>query len=113
MRISVGEYVEMLLKEYDYYGTRLPRIPVTIERDLKMKLIMIPEKRKRKKENSNNLSKFIPETICRAISSQDNEWHNAKILEVLGTKCCRVFFTVGKEISFEKTDNKCKFSSKI
>jgi pre-mRNA-splicing factor 38B len=39
-QIRIGEYVENLLLEYDYYGTRLPRIPTTIERDIKGKLLL-------------------------------------------------------------------------
>lgn len=41
----MGEYVERLLMDYDYYGTRLPRIPVKIENKIKAKLIMWKEKR--------------------------------------------------------------------
>jgi pre-mRNA-splicing factor 38B len=108
MKITMGEYVEMLLREYDYYGTRLPRIPVTIERELKMKLLIIPEKRQRKKENLMNSSKFQTGVKCRAISSQDNEWHNCSVVELLGMKACRVHFTGGKEIALEKTENKCR-----
>ena len=111
IKTTIGEYVEMLIKEYDYYGTRLPRIPVQTERELKLKLLVIPEKRERKKENEENIYKFVKNANIKAISSQDNNWHYGTVLEVYGHKACRVEFTEGsKEIfkSFEKTENKCK-----
>ena len=33
----IGKYVENLLTGFDYYGTRLPRLPMQIERDIKLK----------------------------------------------------------------------------
>lgn len=103
----------MLLKEYDYYGTRLPRIPVQIERELKMKLLMIPEKRQRKKDNEKNLDRFIPGTRCKAISSQDNDWHFGIVINVCGPKAIRIEFTDGNKDfingKIEKTENTCKF----
>lgn len=37
--IKIGEFVENLLLDYNYYGTRLPRIPTTIEREIKAKIM--------------------------------------------------------------------------
>ena len=37
--IKIGEFVESLLLDYNYYGTRLPRIPTTIEREIKAKMM--------------------------------------------------------------------------
>lgn len=36
---TVGHFVRNLLKEMNYHGTLLPRLPVTIERDIKVKLL--------------------------------------------------------------------------
>jgi pre-mRNA-splicing factor 38B len=47
-RMKMGKYVENLFKELDYYGTRLPRLPTQIERDIKMKLIHLEENYKNK-----------------------------------------------------------------
>jgi hypothetical protein len=49
---AVGEYVEHLLKESDHYGTRLPRIPTQIDREIKGKL-MIYHEAKRRNERGN------------------------------------------------------------
>jgi hypothetical protein len=37
--MKIGDYVESLLLDYNYYGTRLPRIPTTIEREIKAKIM--------------------------------------------------------------------------
>ena len=39
--ITIGEYARRLLMEMDYHGTLLPRLPVTIERDVKVKLLQV------------------------------------------------------------------------
>lgn len=39
--ITIGEYARSLLMEMDYYGTLLPRLPVAIERDLKVRLLQL------------------------------------------------------------------------
>lgn len=36
---TVGDFVRGLLEELDYYGTRLPRFPIGIEKDIKVKLL--------------------------------------------------------------------------
>ena len=36
---TVGEFVRSLLTDLDYYGTRLPRLPVTLEREIKVSLL--------------------------------------------------------------------------
>jgi len=37
--VTVGEYVRNLLTDMEYYGTLLPRFPVAVERDIKVKLM--------------------------------------------------------------------------
>lgn len=36
---TMGEFVRSLLTDMDYFGTLLPRLPVTVERDVKVKLL--------------------------------------------------------------------------
>eukprot|EP00551_Chaetoceros_affinis_P006371 CAMPEP_0203683246 /NCGR_PEP_ID=MMETSP0090-20130426/47421_1 /ASSEMBLY_ACC=CAM_ASM_001088 /TAXON_ID=426623 /ORGANISM="Chaetoceros affinis, Strain CCMP159" /LENGTH=393 /DNA_ID=CAMNT_0050552381 /DNA_START=551 /DNA_END=1732 /DNA_ORIENTATION=+ len=36
---TVGDFVRSLLHDLDYYGTRLPRLPLGIEREMKVKLL--------------------------------------------------------------------------
>ena len=37
---TVGMFVRSLLKDMNYHGTILPRLPVTIEREVKVKLLL-------------------------------------------------------------------------
>lgn len=37
--------------DQEYYGTRLPRIPIKIDNKIKAKLLITLEKRERKKKN--------------------------------------------------------------
>ena len=39
-RMTVGKYAQSLLTDMDYYGTLLPRLPVSIERDIQVKLLI-------------------------------------------------------------------------
>ena len=41
----MGEYLEKLLLEQEYFGTRLPKVPILIERKIKIKLLVMQEKR--------------------------------------------------------------------
>jgi pre-mRNA-splicing factor 38B len=115
LKMTFGEYVENLLKENDYYGTRLPRIPLQIEREIKAKLISIQEKKSLKKENERNIANglFQPNSKCKALSFQDNQsqWRNAIIVGVIqGNKQISVRFLEGSDElikTCEFTENKC------
>ena len=52
--MTIGQYVESLLTDMNYYNTRFPRIPIMIEREMKKRLLMINEKRERKQRNLEN-----------------------------------------------------------
>ena len=51
---TVGKYVQMLLNDLDYYGTRLPRLPLTIERQFKVKLLQAEKVEERARRNLEN-----------------------------------------------------------
>lgn len=53
---TVGLYVQMLLNDLDYYGTRLPRPPVTIERQFKVKLLQAERVEERAKRHLTNVA---------------------------------------------------------
>lgn len=36
--MTIGEYIRFVLTKRDYFGTLLPRIPVTVERDIKKRV---------------------------------------------------------------------------
>jgi pre-mRNA-splicing factor 38B len=51
LKMTVGAYAVKLLTDMSYYGTTLPRIPVPIERKIKVYLLLQEEKQKRRKAN--------------------------------------------------------------
>ena len=57
-KINLKEYVIDLFRELNHYGTILPRIPIKIEREIKMKIILFEEEEKRIENNLNNIKKF-------------------------------------------------------
>ena len=71
-KISVSEYVQQLFTNEKHYGTRLPRIPVKIERDIKIKLICYKEMEEREKENMKIIDKFNLGDYVK-IYSENNE----------------------------------------
>lgn len=49
--MTVGNYCVKLLTEMNYQGTTLPRIPVPIERKMKVFLLLLEDKKKRRQKN--------------------------------------------------------------
>jgi len=109
-KITIGEYCENLLNEYDYYGTRLSRIPIQIEREIKTNLYNLQQVKNRKIENEKNIHLFTTNRSCKAVSFQDNSWHNGKIIQNLNNKKLLIFFEGNDELlkNLEITENKCK-----
>lgn len=70
-KISIGEYVTDLFKEYNHYGTRLPRIPIQIERDIRMRLLCHEEEKKREESNIKNLDKLTKGRKVKIYSFND------------------------------------------
>jgi pre-mRNA-splicing factor 38B len=82
--MTIGEYCTRLLTDMQYYGTTLPRIPVPIERKIKVLLLLLEEKKKRRKSNLRDKERglFAVGAKVRAIYSDDaNEpaWYEAVI----------------------------------
>lgn len=51
---TVGKYVASLLSDLEYYGTRLPRLPLAIERQFKVKLLQAERVEERAKKHLEN-----------------------------------------------------------
>lgn len=51
IKMTIGEYCIKLLTDMQYYGTTLPRIPVLIERKIKVQLLLLEEKQRRRRNN--------------------------------------------------------------
>jgi pre-mRNA-splicing factor 38B len=81
--VGEGEYVENLFTELNYYGTRLPRIPIMIEREIKKKIMIHHEKKLRRAENLKILPKFRPGKEVR-VHSTDQRIRNGMIESIEG-----------------------------
>lgn len=57
--ITVGSYVRSLLTDMNYHGTLLPRLPVAIERDVKVKLLQAEQIEDRAKSHANDNQKML------------------------------------------------------
>lgn len=81
-KTSIGSYAIKLVTDMQYFGTTLPRIPVPIERKIKVFLLLVEEKKKRRQQNLRSLDRFKVGAAVEAIYSDDaNEpaWYPAVI----------------------------------
>lgn len=75
--IPMGEYVRNLFGELEYFGTRLPRLPLLVERDLKDKLLqagIVEERAKRHFANTRSMDYFC--TLGSRVRAQYEDEHN-------------------------------------
>ena len=87
---TIGVYVQMLLNDLDYYGTRLPRPPVTIERQFKVKLLQAERVEERAKRHFANVAamEYFQKTGARvqALYGDDENpitWYDAIVDRVI------------------------------
>jgi pre-mRNA-splicing factor 38B len=73
--ITVGEFIEQLLTDQQYFSTRLPRIPQQHETRIQAMIIVAREKRQRRVINQRLSELFVTGVPVRAISSIDDEWY--------------------------------------
>ena len=87
---TVGKYVQMLLNDLDYYGTRLPRLPLTIERQFKVKLLQaekVEERAQRNLENKAAMEYFqkVGARVQALYGDEENPvtWYDAMVDQVI------------------------------
>ncbi|CAM9395331.1 unnamed protein product [Chrysoparadoxa australica] len=83
--MTMGQYVQKLITDMQYYGTMLPRIPVPIERSMKVQLLLHGEKKKRAIVNRAVQDRLVVGTKIRAIyadADNDPAWYDAVIQSV-------------------------------
>ena len=68
--IRLGDFVERLLSDNDYFATRLPRIPTLIEREIKKNLEENKERKDRKQWNLEHIVDFTEGSLLEVYSSQ-------------------------------------------
>lgn len=82
---TLGLWLRGLLSDLHYYGTMLPRIPVPLERKIKMRLVLVDEKKKRAAGNRRQMGAFRAGARVKAIyedAENDPAWYGAVISEV-------------------------------
>lgn len=57
-KTTIGEYVSELLLEDKYYDTILPRLPIKVKSTFAAYIMQMPEHRKRREDNYNQIDKF-------------------------------------------------------
>lgn len=91
--VKMCVFLEGILTDMRYYGTNLPRIPMLIEKDIKIHFLMIEKKRERARQNSHIAKYLVEGTRVKAEWSQDKQWYDAIIEQVLGNDWYLVTFT--------------------
>jgi len=88
--VTVGEYCRLLLSELDYYGTRLPRLPIAIERQFKVNLLQAERSEERAKQHVENdaAMQYFQKTGARVMALYGDEenqitWYDAVVDRVI------------------------------
>mmetsp|Transcript_25553 Transcript_25553/g.42185 ORF Transcript_25553/g.42185 Transcript_25553/m.42185 type:complete len:393 (+) Transcript_25553:157-1335(+) len=88
--ITVGEYCRFLLSELDYYGTRLPRLPIAIERQFKVRLLQAERSEERAKQHVENEAamQYFQKTGARVMALYGDDenpitWYDAVVDRVI------------------------------
>ena len=79
---TVSAWLRALLAEQKYYGTILPRIPVKIEREIKVKMMLVGESLERAAANAKLETQLVAGAAVRAIYADDNNepaWYDAVV----------------------------------
>ncbi len=87
---TVGAFVRSLLYDLDFYGTRLPRLPQGLEKEIKIKLMQEEEIESRAKSHERNKSRMdyfqkVGNKVIAMYGDEENEvtWYDAVIDRVL------------------------------
>ena len=78
--IEFGTWVRNLLVENDYYGTRLPRIPIMIDREIKKRLMIYDERQARLTKNLKILGDFSQGKNVRVYYEDLDSWRKGSVL---------------------------------
>lgn len=87
---TVGQYVRMLLENQEYYGTRLPRLPLQLERQFKVKLLQaerVEERAKLHEQNKAAMEYFqkVGSRVQALYGDEENPvtWYDAMVDRVI------------------------------
>jgi pre-mRNA-splicing factor 38B len=87
---TIGNFVRSLFSEREYYGTPLPRLPLTVERDLKVKLLQaekVVERAQLHFKNGGTMAHFqkLGSEVKALYGDEDNpiKWYTAVVDRVI------------------------------
>ena len=87
---TIGDFVRKIFSQRDYYGTMLPRLPIQIERDIQVNLLLaekIQDRAKKHLENRDTMNHFkkIGSKVMALYGDEDNPttWYEAVVDRVL------------------------------
>jgi len=87
---TIGNYVRGLIDNVDYYSTILPRLPVMVQREMKVKVLQEEENYHRSKNNLDICDKeFVTGAKVRGLYADEEnplQWYDAIIDEVVQPK---------------------------
>jgi len=85
--ITIGDYCRNLLTDMNYFSTLLPRLPILIERDVKVKLMQGRQIEERGKKNMENLEAFtrVGQRVRALYGDDENPitWYEAYVDRVI------------------------------
>eukprot|EP00747_Dinoflagellata_sp_TGD_P137236 gnl/TRDRNA2_/TRDRNA2_175656_c1_seq2.p1 gnl/TRDRNA2_/TRDRNA2_175656_c1~~gnl/TRDRNA2_/TRDRNA2_175656_c1_seq2.p1 ORF type:complete len:571 (+),score=127.38 gnl/TRDRNA2_/TRDRNA2_175656_c1_seq2:125-1837(+) len=81
--VTIGEYVEGLLNQERYFGTVLPRLPMSAKRTLELKLAVVPQNRKRFQANQGNLDVYERRDVQVEVLSDEGSWLKGKTSKLI------------------------------
>lgn len=85
----MGEFVSNLITSLDYYSTILPRLPVLLARQMKVKLLRAGEEESRAVKNLTIMEEFRAGKKCHALYEDEENplaWYECMIDEVMEPK---------------------------
>lgn len=89
---TIGDFVRLLYREKNYFGTMLPRLPIQLERELQVKLLQaekIEERAKKHARNGQRMEYFkrVGNKVRALYGDDENpiQWYDAIIDRVLTT----------------------------
>lgn len=112
----LGEYVRKLLTDMQYFGTTLPRIPVPIERKIKVLLLLLREKQARRESNRALKKHFhVGAKVSAIYADEENApaWYDAEIISVEGERYYVTFTEYGNSEYVDLGDMKLPESKEL
>jgi hypothetical protein len=83
---TVGEFVEKLLSDTNYFNTVLPRTPILIQREILRKLMTVGDKRKRRDINEMASERFKKGSLLEVQWAESGENWDATWVKATVTK---------------------------